>query len=49
MYSNQTLLLTSCGCIYVAVEYNGINQLKNEFVTKFFQDIDDDILLQLFH
>ena len=23
--------------------------MENEFVAKFFQDIDDDVLLQLFH
>ena len=45
MYSNQTLLLTS----YVAVWYNGIDQVENEYAAKFFQDIDNDILLQLFH
>ena len=49
MYSNQTLLLTSCDCIYVAVLYNEIDQVENEFVAKFFQDIDDEVLLPLFH
>ena len=48
MYSNQTLPLTLCDCIFVAGQYNVIDQVKNEFVAKFFQDIDDDVLLQLF-
>ena len=47
-YGNQTLLLTSCDCIYVAVWFNGIDQVENELVAKFFKDIDEDVLLQLF-
>ena len=48
MYSNRTLLSTSCDCICVAVLYNGIDQVENEFVAKFSQDIDEDVLKQLF-
>ena len=44
MYSNWTLLLTSCDYNCVRVQ----NKMENEFVAKFFQDIDDDLLLQLF-
>ena len=43
----RILLLTSLD-IYVAVWFNGIDQVENEFVAKFVQDIDDDVLLQLF-
>ena len=48
MYSNWALLLTSCHCIYVDVQYKGIDQVENEFIAKFFQDIADDVFLQLF-
>ena len=47
-YNNRTLPLTSCDCIYVAVWYNWIEQMENEFIAKFLQDTNNVVLLQLF-